>query len=160
MYRKAVIADFDFVYEMYMHPIINPHLLYEHMDSESFKPIFEKLIEQSILYIYEENELAVGMFKFIPHTYRSAHVGYVGSFAIHPNFAGKGLGLKMMLAIIEMAKQNGFRRLELSAGIQNEKAIALYRKAGFGEEGILKKYTYFKSEDRYIDEMMMSYIIE
>jgi L-phenylalanine/L-methionine N-acetyltransferase len=160
MNRKATIADFDFVYSMYMHPTINPHLLYEQMSAESFRSIFEKLILENILYVFEENRLPLGMFKFVPHTYRSAHVGYIGSFAIQPHLTGKGLGLKMMTSIIAMAKESGFKRLELSAGVQNEKAISLYRKAGFGEEGILKKYTYFKNEDRFIDEVMMSYIIE
>lgn len=160
MNRKATLADFDFVYEMYMHPIINPHLLYEKMNVEDFKPIFEKLILAGILYIFFDEENTLGMFKLIPHTYRSAHIVYLGSFAIHPTYAGKGQGLKMLNEIITYAKANKFKRIELSAGVQNAKAIALYKKAGFEEEGILKKYTYFTSEDRYIDEMMMSYIIE
>jgi L-phenylalanine/L-methionine N-acetyltransferase len=160
MYRKATLADFDFAYDMYMHPIINPHLLYEQMSADDFRPIYEKLIAADIFYLFEENNEPVGMFKLIPQTYRSAHVAYLGSFAINPTFAGKGLGTKMLMAIIELSKQTGIKRIELSAGVQNIKAIALYKKCGFEEEGVLRKFTYFKSEDRYIDEMMMSYIIE
>jgi L-phenylalanine/L-methionine N-acetyltransferase len=160
MNRKATLKDFDFVYEMYMHPIINPHLLYEKMSAEDFKPIFEKLKAQNILYMFEEDNIAVGMFKLVPQTYRSSHVAYVGGFSIHPNFAGKGLGLKMLEEIIERAKQHGIKRIELTVGVQNEKAIALYKKAGFEEEGVLRKFTCFKSQDRYIDEMMMSYILD
>jgi L-phenylalanine/L-methionine N-acetyltransferase len=159
MFKKATAVDFPFVYSMYMNEIINPHLLYEKMSEEAFKPIYAKLLEQEILYIFQYNNEDVGMFKLIPHTYRSAHIVYLGSFAIHPTFAGQGLGLKMLNEIISHAKENNFKRIELSAGAQNEKAIALYKKAGFVEEGILKKYTYFKSEDRYIDEVMMSYIM-
>jgi L-phenylalanine/L-methionine N-acetyltransferase len=160
MNRKATIADFEFVYNMYMHPIINPHLLYEQMSTIDFKPIFEKLIADGILYIFYDEENCLGMFKLIPHTYRSAHIVYLGSFAVHPQYVGKGLGLTMLNEIIAYAKANDFKRIELSAGVQNEKAITLYKKAGFEEEGILRKYTYFKSEDRYIDELMMSYIID
>jgi putative acetyltransferase len=160
MNRKATIADFDFVYAMYMHPIINPHLLYEQMDKVDFKPIFEKLILDDILFIFFNEEYSLGMFKLIPHTYRSAHIVYLGSFAIHPSYGGKGFGFIMLNEIIAYAKANQFKRIELSAGVQNEKAITLYKKAGFKEEGILTKYTYFKSEDRYIDELMMSYILE
>jgi L-phenylalanine/L-methionine N-acetyltransferase len=160
MYRKAMLSDFDFVYKMFMHPIINPHLLYEQMDTENFKPIFEKLIVQDILYVFEENNIAVGMFKLVPLTYRAAHVAYLGSFAIDPKQAGKGLGTKMLLAVIELAKQTGIKRIELSAGVQNKNAITLYKKCGFEEEGILRKLTHLKSEGRYIDEVLMSYIID
>ncbi len=160
MYKKATLTDFDFIFYMFMHPQVNPHLLYEQMDAESFTPIFEKLIAADILYVFEENNEQVGMFKLIPQTYRSAHVAYLGSFAINPAFTGKGLGTKMLIAIIDLAKQTGIKRIELSAGVENKNAIAVYKKGGFEEEGILKKYTYFKSEDRYIDEVMMSYIIE
>ncbi len=159
MYRKATKADFRFVYDMYMHPIINPHLLYEPMTDLEFEPIFTKLLTDNILYIFTKNNEPVGMFKLIPQAYRAAHIVYLGGFAIHPFFAGQGLGLKMLQQIIEYAGKNNFKRIELSAGVQNEKAIALYKKAGFVEEGILRKYTYLKTEDRYIDEVMMSYIM-
>jgi L-phenylalanine/L-methionine N-acetyltransferase len=160
MHRKANNNDFDFVYYMFMHPQVNPHLLYEQMSEESFKPIFEKLIATDILYLFEENNETVGMFKLVPQTYRAAHVAYLGSFAINPSFAGKGLGTKMLLTIIELAKQTGIKRIELSAGVQNTNAIALYKKCGFEEEGILRKLTHLKSEGKYIDELLMSYIIE
>jgi L-phenylalanine/L-methionine N-acetyltransferase len=160
MHRNATLSDFDFVYSMYMHPTVNPYLLYELMSEAAFIPIYTKLIAENILYIYEDNNVAVGMFKLIPHTYRSAHIVYLGSFAIHPNFGGKGLGLKMLQAIILFANEKNYKRIELSAAVHNEKAIALYKKAGFEAEGVLKKYTYLKSENRFIDELMMSYILE
>jgi L-phenylalanine/L-methionine N-acetyltransferase len=160
MYRKATNTDFDFIFYMFMHPQVNPHLLYEQMNAENFKPIFEKLIEQDILYLFKDNNERVGMFKLLPLSYRSAHIAYLGSFAIDPKQARKGLGTKMLEAIIGLAKQNNIKRIELSAGVQNKNAIALYKKCGFEEEGILRKYTYLKSEDKYIDELMMSYIIE
>jgi L-phenylalanine/L-methionine N-acetyltransferase len=159
MIRKAIPSDFSFVYEMYMHPIINPHLLYEMMREEDFIPIYDKLIANGIMYIFHDEQNRIGMFKLIPNVYRAAHIVYLGSVAVHPNFASKGYGIKMMQEIIEFSKTNQYKRIELSAGVKNEKAIALYKKVGFDEEGVLKKYTYLKSEDRYIDEMMMGYII-
>jgi L-phenylalanine/L-methionine N-acetyltransferase len=160
MYRKTTLADFDFIFYMYMHPQVNPHLLYELMDAESFKPIFEKLVTTDILYVFEENNESVGMFKLVPQTYRSAHVVYLGSFAIDPKHGGKGLGTKMLMNIIALAKQTDIKRIELSAGVQNKNAIALYKKCGFEEEGVLRKFTHLKSEGKYIDELMMSYIIK
>ncbi|MEQ1555117.1 MAG: GNAT family N-acetyltransferase, partial [Ferruginibacter sp.] len=159
-YRKATENDFEFIYALFMHPTINPHLLYENMSEQDFKPIFEDLLNKEILYVFEIEEKPVGMFKLIRHTYRSAHVAYLGSFAIHPNYIGNGFGTKMLKVIIAFAKDIGIKRLELSAGVRNEKAILLYEKCGFEKEGVLRNLTYFESEKMFIDEVMMSYIIE
>lgn len=40
MTRTAVKSDFDYLYGLYMHPEINPFLLYEQMSVEEFRPVF------------------------------------------------------------------------------------------------------------------------
>jgi putative acetyltransferase len=35
----------------------------------------------------------------------------------------------------------------------------LYEHAGFEKEGVLRKYTHLQSDDRFLDEVLMSYII-
>ncbi len=158
MIRNVTAADFDLIYFLYMHPQINPYLLYEVMDKDTFQPIFNELLAKDIIYIYEENNEAVGMFKLIQMEHRSSHVGYLGGLAIHPDFAGKGYGKKMMKAIIEQGRQINLLRIELTADVINEKAVGLYEKAGFVKEGILKKYTWLKSENRFLDEVLMAYL--
>lgn len=158
MTRKATENDLLFIYDLYMQPQANPHLMYEKMDLEQFQPIYQDLLKDEVKYIFEDNQQAVGMFKLIPLKFRSSHVAYLGGVAIHSDFAGKGFGLKMMNAIINLAAERGIARIELSAGIANERAIELYKRAGFEEEGVLRKYTHLKSEGRFIDEMLMSYI--
>ncbi len=158
MNRIATEADFQFIFDLYMHPNVNPHLLYEQMNIEAFKPIFDELLSDNVLYVFEEQGLPIGMFKLVLLKHRCSHIAYLGGLAISPNGTGKGFGLKMMHEIIELAQQKNVKRLELSAGTQNTKAIALYEKAGFKAEGILRKYTYLKSEGRYLDELLMSYI--
>ena len=103
--------------------------------------------------------MPVGMFKLVPHTYRSAHIVYLGGVAVHPKWAGKGYGFLMMKAIIDYAKQQGFLRIELSVAVQNLKAISLYEKVGFEKEGTLKKYTYLQEKNTFIDEILMAYIM-
>jgi len=160
MTRAITAADFDFIYGLYMHPDINPFLLYEMMDSTSFEPVYNDLLERNIIYIYEAGSTAAGMFKFIPQLHRNAHMAYLGGLAVHPSFAGKGHGISMMQEIIELGKNWGLARIELSTAITNEKAIHLYEKIGFEKEGLLRKYTWLKSEGRFIDEVMMSYLYE
>jgi L-phenylalanine/L-methionine N-acetyltransferase len=159
MHRKATQNDLQFIYDLYMHPQVNPFLLYEPMDMEEFKPIFDKLLENESKYIFmDEYSTPIGMFKLFPLTYRASHVAYLGGLAIHPTYAGKGFGVKMMQEIIDFANQEGYKRMELSAATENLRAIELYKKVGFEAEGIMKKYTYLKREGRFLDELLMSYI--
>jgi L-phenylalanine/L-methionine N-acetyltransferase len=158
MVRQISPFDFEFIYSLYFHPQVNSFLLYEMMDKASFQPIFDDLVTKNIVFVFEENEQSIGMFKLYAHTHRSAHIGYLGGLAIHPDFAGNGFGVKMMQEILILGKEKGFQRIELSTATTNSKAIALYEKLGFEREGILRKYTYLKSENRFLDEMMMSYL--
>jgi len=160
MIRRAKHDDLDFIYGLYMHPQINPLLLYEMMDKESFKPIFEDLISKNVKYVYEEDDKSIGMFKLIPLTYRCSHIAYLGGVAIDTNYSGKGYGSKMIKEIIGYAKQEGFLRVELSASVENTKALHLYEKCGFVKEGILRKYGHLTTENRFVDEVMMSWLAE
>ena len=158
MLRKATLNDLDFIYELYMHPDINPSLMYEPTDIESFKPIYNDLLEKDIKYVYEHNSVAAGMCKLAPLTYRSSHVVYLGGVGIQPGFTGKGHGAKMMREIIDICRQAGYKRIELSVAVENEKAFRLYEKVGFEKEGILRNYTFLQKENRYFDETLMSYL--
>jgi putative acetyltransferase len=159
MIRIAQPADFDFTYELYMHPQVNPFLLYELMGRDEFKPIFEDLLDKGVKFLYgnEENPW-IGMFKLVPLTHRTDHIAYLGGLAIHPDFSGKGHGRQMIREILAHAKQQGLLRIELSTATINQKAIRLYEKMGFEKEGILRKYTHLKKENKFLDEVLMSYL--
>jgi RimJ/RimL family protein N-acetyltransferase len=150
--------DAAFIYHLYMHPAVNPFLLYEPMDGKAFEPIFDDLLSKEIIYIYEDKGKPAGMFKLLPLTHRTTHIVYLGGLAIEPSLAGQGLGKQMLSEIIELCKAKGFLRIELSTATINERAIRLYEKAGFQKEGVLRNYTWLKSEDRFLDEVMMSYL--
>lgn len=158
MIRQATDADFDFIYSLYMHPAVNPFLLYEKMNEEDFRPIFEDLLQNQVLYIFGEAENEVGMFKLIRLKHRAAHIAYLGGLAVHPDFSGKGYGKKMLQEIINLGREIGLLRIELSAATTNDRAIQLYKSVGFEKEGILRRYTHLKSEHIFLDEVMMSYL--
>lgn len=158
MIKSATIQDFDFFYSLYFHPHVNPYLLYEMMDKSAFEPIYADLLEKKILFTFEKDGQDVGMFKLIPLTYRSSHIAYLGGVAIHPDFSGKGYGSQMMQAIVDYGETLGLKRIELSVAAINKRAAHLYEKVGFQQEGVLRNYTYLKSENRYLDEILMSYL--
>ncbi len=158
MIKKAAAKDFEFFYYLYMHPQVNPFLLYEKMEQEEFIPIFNELLDKGVLYLFVSEDVPAGMFKLVPQQYRNSHIAYLGGLAIDPFQAGKGLGLVMMEAVKEYANAAGFKRIELSVAAVNERAINLYLKAGFEKEGVLRNFTFLKSENRFLDEVMMAYL--
>jgi putative acetyltransferase len=158
MIKKAQLKDFDFIYQLYMNSKINPFLLYEVIDKNQFLPIFKELTSDNVLNIYTVDNKDIGMFKLIPLKHRNSHVAYLGGVAIDPTHTGKGYGKSMLEEIIELAQAQHFLRIELSVATHNHKAISLYEAVGFEKEGVLRKLTYLKSEDRYVDEVLMSYL--
>lgn len=159
MIRKALSSDFDFVYGLYMHPQVNPFLLYEVMSREEFVPVFNDLLLAGVKYIFEPDAVVCGMFKLVPLTHRTSHVAYLGGVAIDPAKAGAGLGSQMIDQVTQLARQQGFLRIELSTAAINEKAIRLYERNGFRQEGVLRRYSYLKSEARFLDEVMMARLL-
>lgn len=159
MLEKVKLDDFSYIYSLHMHPEVNPHLLYEVMEGETFYPIFEDLITNEVLFIYKTGFENIGMCKLIRQKHRNEHILYVGGLAIHPDYFGKGFGKKIMYEIIDFCKKQGVSRIELSVAIHNETAIKLYENVGFIKEGVLKNYTYLKSKDQFIDEILMSNLL-
>lgn len=84
-------------------------------------------------------DINIGGFEEIRHT---ATVG-MGVAAEH---RGKGLGERLLSACIEGAARLGLEKLELEVFETNTAARALYLKAGFTEEGCLRKKRKFKGE--------------
>jgi RimJ/RimL family protein N-acetyltransferase len=159
MHRPAEGSDLDFIYRLYMHPVINPWLLYEKMEEAEFRPIFEELMAKKCLFVYYEGADRIGMFKLVPQKYRNSHIIYLGGIGIHPDYWGNGYGSMMLKEVIELVKSMGYSRVELTVAAVNAQAIRTYEKAGFSIEGTLKKYTYLKSENRFIDEQVMALIL-
>ena len=160
MIRKATQKDFDFIYNLHMHPMTNRFLFYEIMDANDFKPIFNNMLEQDILYVYEEEGILTGMFKLAPQQYRASHIAILKGVAIHPSFSGRGCGQRMLNQIILPGKERGFLRIELGVSTINTRAIHLYEKAGFKREGELKKYIFLKTENLFLDDILMAYLYD
>ena len=55
-------------------------------------------------------------------------------------FQGKGIGSLLIKAVIDLCKRGGISEVLLEVSEENERALNLYRKFGFFEEGIRKNY--------------------
>ena len=74
------------------------------------------------------DNLAVGCVALIPvhaHTYELAKM------AIAPHLRGQGLGRKLLVHVIDQARQMGARHLELASSTKLPNAIHLYQSLGF-----------------------------
>jgi RimJ/RimL family protein N-acetyltransferase len=65
----------------------------------------------------------------------------------------RGIGSALMNEAIKWARGVGVIKLELIVFPHNEPAIALYRKLGFQEEGLIRRR--YLIGDRYVDAMLM-----
>jgi len=88
-------------------------------------------------------------------------VGYVGLFygggqgqitnlAVDPKYRQQGVGTRLLLGVIELAKQLKLVNLSLEVRVTNEAAQNLYRKFNFILVGRRKNYYLETGEDAYV----------
>ena len=59
----------------------------------------------------------------------------VNRLSVRKGARGRGLGRRLMEALIQCARENGYSRFYLTTGTANESAIELYKRMGFREVG-------------------------
>lgn len=84
---------------------------------------------------------------------RQKHRGGLG-MGVLPEYRGKGLGSRLLASTLEHAQRFGLEKVELSVYTTNLAAVALYRKFGFEEEGVIRKYR--KLDGEYFDCLTMA----
>lgn len=89
----------------------------------------------------------------------NAHV-YQLNIVVHPGHTGAGVGTSLMEAALEWARdQRSLEKVELSVRATNDRAIGLYRKFGFVEEGRLSRRVR-TADGAFIDDVLMSWTPE
>jgi RimJ/RimL family protein N-acetyltransferase len=88
---------------------------------------------------------------------RMARVRHRGGLGISTlrDWWGRGLGTIMMNELIAWSRRAGLEVLQLTVYAHNARAIALYRKVGFVEEGVRRRSVRY-ADGRYADEFLMS----
>ena len=87
-------------------------------------------------------------------TPRRRHVAGLG-ISVAAAWQGKGVGDELMRRLLEWADNwAGYLRIELSVYVDNVRAIALYRKHGFVEEGVNRAHAL--RDGVYVDSLMMA----
>ncbi|WP_456272657.1 ribosomal protein S18-alanine N-acetyltransferase [Bacillus sp. AK031] len=76
--------------------------------------------------------------------------GHITNVAVLPSYRGKGLGDRLLGAMVEIAKEMGAASMTLEVRVSNTPAQSLYRKFGFQEGGIRKNYYSDNQEDALV----------
>lgn len=87
---------------------------------------------------------------------RNSHKADV-TIGIAQEFTGQGLGTRLMETVETWAREQGLHKLELTVMADNERAIALYRKMGFRDEG--RQADSLRVNGRYVDELSMGKLL-
>jgi [ribosomal protein S18]-alanine N-acetyltransferase len=75
---------------------------------------------------------------------------HITNIALLPEHRGKGLGEALMRKVMEMARRMGARTMTLEVRVSNDTAKSLYRKLGFQDGAIRKKYYTDNMEDALV----------
>ena len=101
-----------------------------------------------------EGDRVVGWVDIFPDDNpRLSHRGTLGMGVLR-EYRGQGIGERLLTAALAKAAEFGLEKVELNVYTSNIGAIALYRKMGFQQEGLIKKYR--KLDGRYFDSLVMA----
>lgn len=115
--------------------------------------------ENALFIIAEINGNIVGNLNFSggPRQ-RTAHVGEFGVSVIKQNW-GNGIGEQLVTYLINWGKASEIiRKIDLRVRVDNTRAIYLYKKLGFLEEGLLKRDFLINGE--FYDSLLMGLLID
>ncbi|GGE59116.1 GNAT family N-acetyltransferase [Priestia taiwanensis] len=111
--------------------------------------------EREMAFVAEVEGVVVGWTMFSSSDRaRLAHAGSIGIF-IKKEYRDIGIGRRLIQAILDWATEHPvIEKVSLGVFATNIRAIALYKKLGFVEEG--RKVREFKlSENEYVDDILM-----
>jgi len=66
--------------------------------------------------------------------------GYIQTIAVAPSAQGRGIGTRLMVALLREARRVGLPVVGLEVRADNERAQALYRRFGFAQVGVRRGY--------------------
>ena len=155
--RDIKIEDYKEISKIRKMPGVMENILSNKDEEEEL--IKEKIINRGknqYWYVAEENGKVIGLGILMNHgNLRKKHVGVI-TLMVNSDYQNKGVGSLLMDKLINLSESLNIIRLELCVFRDNYKAINLYKKFGFKEEGIKVKSALKNGE--YIDEIMIARI--
>ena len=132
--RKLEKTDFDRVLSMMLVFYASDALLVHPSEAVRRKTLSDALAETPYLegFCFEEDGMLAG-YGMVAMSYSTEAGGlcaWIEDIYIEPEYRGKGFGTSF-LAFVKNRYENRVARIRLEAEPENERAMAVYRKAGF-----------------------------
>jgi RimJ/RimL family protein N-acetyltransferase len=115
--------------------------------------------QNGLLLVAEDNQSIIGILNFRLSTSKKfSHKGFFG-MSIQEAYTNKGIGATLITRLIDWAKaDNRVEKISLEVFSNNDRAIHLYSKLGFREEGRLVKNAKL-GPNEYVDDIIMSMFV-
>lgn len=163
--RKAKVEDACAIFIAEQEIAVTPGYFCS-QPSELRKQNVIKMIEkleknnQGIYLVAEKDGQIIGHAFLEPlHLNYICHVAQL-TIGVHQGWQEKGIGTALMQHLIDWVLQSrNIEKIELNVRASNTRAIALYKKMGFVEEGRLKNRIKI-SNSYYIDDLLMAFYIK
>ena len=157
--RPTLVSDARALSEIYSQPSAQRETLHLPMPSVSmWTQRLETMPTGVYSFVAQVDGKVVGNIKF-EHAQRP-RVSHCATFGlgVHDDYHGLGIGSKLIQTVIDLADNwLQVKRIHLEVNVDNEKAIACYKKFGFEIEGEFKAASF--REGQYINTYSMARVI-
>ena len=160
--RNATIEDVPKILEIVNHAILytTSNYLYDVQTLENQLQWFEdKKSKEFPIIVADYNGTAIGFGTY--GTFREK-IGYQftveHSVFVAPEFIGKGIGKQLLLALIVLAKDEGYHTMIGGIDAANTGSIAFHKKFGFVDAGVIKEVGF--KFGKWLDLQFMQLILK
>jgi len=137
-----------------------PGLLVSHPDElqpEAFAAKIKQLTTAGYYLVVERNGKPVGHALLEPATLAARSHVFILTIVVHPGHTGQGIGKALMQAMLDWAEgETRVGKIELRVRKGNQRAIGLYLRYGFSEEGRFHEHIRLP-DGRLLDDIAMAW---
>jgi L-amino acid N-acyltransferase YncA len=140
--RAAKLADVPAILEIYNKEVLHGVATFdtEAKTLAEREAWFKRLQSTHPIIVAEENSAILGFASVSPWSERKAYSGTVeNSVYVNKNARGKGVGKKLLQALLAEVGKSGFHTLIARITDGNQTSIELHKKFGFLQVGVLKE---------------------
>lgn len=130
--RKAIESDFDQVWSIFSEVIKTGDTYVFHPNTQKKDLKKHWFAEYMETYVIEENEQILGTYIIKPNQIDLGNHIANCSYMVNPNTQGKGIGKKLCLHSLKIAKERNFEGIQFNIVVSTNKgAVELWKKFGF-----------------------------
>jgi len=135
--RAAEPADLPGITELMNQPRVRHFTLRVPFSTEEDNRFLARPGEETVAILAVAGGVVAGIATLRRGPRRRAHAGDLNLLAVHDAYAGRGIGMALLTAALDLADNwLGLKRVGLTVFADNAAAIALYEKFGFTREGL------------------------